>query len=212
MNAQFLEIPAGVMEQIKSDPSLIEPLLEATLLADAESSFNKLLDQVREGGPPPSGIAGYEGMVADLEAQAPLYPRRSPPRSSLQPVRSLDLGKPWHGLHYLLSGQVMPVPGESAASQAVLGGVEIGEDFTGYGRARLFEPALVAEISRALARPNLNDDMNARFDRARMTALKVYSSRWDDDDRQELLDAFGELRDFYAQAAARNSAVLTSMT
>src|SRR5262245_15364829 len=39
---------------------------------------------------------------------------------------TLSLDKAWHGVHYALSGTVEP--GDSLASQAVLGGTEIGED------------------------------------------------------------------------------------
>jgi hypothetical protein len=63
---------------------------------------------------------------------------------------SLSLDKVWHGVHFLLCGKAEP--DADPASQAVLGGEEIGEDDFGYGPARYLTPAQVAEISAILER------------------------------------------------------------
>jgi len=59
----------------------------------------------------------------------------------------LSLDKAWHGVHYVLCGAVEP--GESLVSRAVLGGTEVGEDFSGYGPARCFSGAEVTELAAA---------------------------------------------------------------
>ena len=82
-----------------------------------------------------------------------------------------DLEKAWHGLHYLLSGTVGE-PDESALGRAVLGGTEVGEDFSGYGAARRFPPAEVGEVAAALGASD--DEVMGRFDPQRMAELQIY--------------------------------------
>ena len=77
--------------------------------------------------------------------------------------RSLSLDKAWHGVHYLLTGAVEP--DGTLLGQAVLGGTEVGEDFTGYGPARLFEPDVVAALATALADPCVEEEANGRSTR-----------------------------------------------
>src|SRR5262249_38852831 len=80
--------------------------------------------------------------------------RRSPPGPG-SPGHSVSIDKAWHGLHYLLCGAPEPAPGP--LGQAVFGGTEIGED-QGYGPARYFTPAQVAEIATALRSPSLEQE------------------------------------------------------
>ena len=122
----------------------------------------------------------------------------------------LDLEKAWHGLHYLLSGTV-DEPGESALGKAVLGGTEIGEDFSGYGAARRFTPAEVGEVAEALAASD-DDEVMARFDPPRMAELQIYPFGWDEpDEREWLLQSLRELRSFYRDAAANGRAIVTCL-
>jgi Domain of unknown function (DUF1877) len=122
---------------------------------------------------------------------------------------SISIEKAWHGVHYLLCGQA--VPGADLASQAVMGGTEVGEDL-GYGPARYFNPAEVAAIARELTRPNLEAEMTARFDPAQMANLGIYPGQFDPvDDRQWLMDAFHKLRQFYVDASAAKLAVVTCL-
>src|SRR5262245_45909058 len=60
---------------------------------------------------------------------------------------ALDLGKAWHGLHFLLTGTAWEGDGPLAA--AILGGEEITGDL-GYGAARCLSPRGVAEVALAL--------------------------------------------------------------
>jgi hypothetical protein len=73
----------------------------------------------------------------------------------------VSLDKAWHGVHYLLCGEVEPGP--ALLSQTVLGGVELGENegFSGYGPPRYFTPAQVAELSQVLNRPELETEAAA---------------------------------------------------
>src|SRR5713101_847513 len=78
--------------------------------------------------------------------------------------------KAWHGVHYLLCGDIEP--GSAIPSQAVMGGVELGEDL-GYGPARYFETGKVNQIAQALSAANLEAEMIARFDPVKMTSLGI---------------------------------------
>lgn len=61
------------------------------------------------------------------------------------PDPELDLGKSWHALHYPLTGTAWEI-GDAAASTAILGGDEVGED-SGYGPARVLGPESVRAIA-----------------------------------------------------------------
>jgi Domain of unknown function (DUF1877) len=119
---------------------------------------------------------------------------------------SISLDKAWHGVHYLLCGNAEP--GADLASQAVMGGTEVGEDL-GYGPARYFDADKVAEIARELTRPNLEAEMTARWDPDQMATLGIYPAQFEPDDDQWLIDAFRKLRQFYLDASAAKLAVVT---
>jgi hypothetical protein len=122
----------------------------------------------------------------------------------------LDLDKAWHGVHYVLCGQVEP--GDSLLSRAVLGGTEIGDDFSGYGRARYFTATQTTDLAAALRDPQTELDVSERYDPQQMTELQVYPFGWDEkDDREWIMDAFRSLRGFYAEAAANGRAVVTCL-
>jgi uncharacterized protein DUF1877 len=141
----------------------------------------------RMGGPKPPAAAG------------------GAPRSAKGTGISLDKG--WHGVHYLLCGA--PVPDATVLGQAVMGGTEVGDDFSGYGEARYFTPAEVAATARELGRANLEAEMKARFDPVRMNGAQIYPGGWDFTGGDWLFEEFRKLRDFYAEASAQGNAVVT---
>jgi len=121
----------------------------------------------------------------------------------------LSIDKAWHGLHYLLSGDPESTDGD--VGPVVLGGTEVGED-EGYGPARFFTAAEVAQLAAALDRAGLDADVVARYDAATMTALSIYPGGWDDEARAWLLDSFRDVRTFFREAAGHNQAVVTCLT
>jgi uncharacterized protein DUF1877 len=146
-----------------------------------------------------------------LEAQlAHMYSGNGDAKSTEGVHGKLELDKAWHGLHYILSGTVEIEAGASPLSQVVLGGTEIGEDFSGYGAARSFTAAEVSELAAALAGVD-EDEVMERYDPERMTELQIYPFGWDDADREWLLDALRELRRFYGDAAANGRAIVTCL-
>jgi Domain of unknown function (DUF1877) len=123
----------------------------------------------------------------------------------------LSLDKAWHGLHYVLSGTAELDSSDALVSQAVLGGAEFGEDFSGYGPARYFDAGQVAGLAAALADPQVEQEAVARFDAQRMTELQVYPFGWGEEDCEWLMSAFADLRSFYAGAAAEGWGVVTCL-
>ena len=97
-------------------------------------------------------------------------------------------------------------------SQAVMGGVELGDDegFSGYGPPRYFTSAQVAELAQALRQPELESDAAARFNAARMSQLGIYPG-WRPSDASEVMEAFRRLRDFYGDAADKGRAIITCL-
>jgi len=126
---------------------------------------------------------------------------------------TLDLEKAWHGVHYVLAGAAEPGP--DLRSQAVLGGVELGEDpegFSGYGPARYFRAAQVRELSEALGRQDVESAAEARFDPEQMERLEIYPG-WEagEEEKEWVMGALRRLRDFYRSAAAEGRAVVTCL-
>jgi hypothetical protein len=151
--------------------------------------------------------AGKDAILKLIEKRA--RASGSGPPAGERAVLSLD--KAWHGVHYVLCGEVEP--GATLLSQAVLGGVPLGDDdegLSGYGPARYFTVAQVAELSRALSRPELEQEAAARFDAARMSQLNIYPG-WRESDAEWVMDAFRRLRDFYAVAAGKGRAIVTCL-
>jgi hypothetical protein len=185
-------------------PQLLAGALEMhpELRAQIEQSFGRTQEALRRG-------EGGEALFALLQS------RMGGPSGGgggkMQGAHGeLSLDKAWHGVHYVLSGTVEP--NGSLLGQAVLGGTETGEDFSGYGPARLFTPAHVAELAEALADPQVEQDVTGRFDPQRMRELSIYPFGWDEPgERGWVLHALRDLRGFYAGAAAHGNAVATCL-
>ncbi|WP_191842132.1 DUF1877 family protein [Catellatospora chokoriensis] len=125
------------------------------------------------------------------------------------PEPELDLGKSWHGVHYLLTGTAWDI--RQGAGEAVLGGEEIGED-GGYGPARLFTPEAVRAVAAALDALDV-DALRARFDPQAMTALRIYPNHVVEMEAFDYLaDNLADLHRFYRSAAHDGQAVLLAIT
>ena len=230
---QLVDDPSGVeelfvSEQVaKSMPTLMGALgalqgrapkmLAASMASMHPAIRDRLAQSLKNLGIDPDALARGEGgddlakLMADrmqaLGLRLPGQPPASTPgaRSSGKGA-SISLDKAWHGVHYLLCGQIDA--GSDLASQAIMGGKELGDDL-GYGPARYFDAAQVAAIARELSRPNLEAEMTARFDPAQMTKLGIYPNGFEASDQKWLMDAFRELRQFYVDASAASLAVVT---
>jgi Domain of unknown function (DUF1877) len=194
------QILTGMMG--KMDPAMQESVTKA--LTDAGVD----LDALARG----EGVAALAKLMADRVRGLPMAGQpNQPPASGASALASgkgadISIEKAWHGVHYLLCGKAQP--GSDLASQAVMGGTEIGEDL-GYGPARYFAADQVVAIARELTRPNLEAEMTARWDPDRMKTLGIYPAQFGPHDDQWLMDAFRTLRQFYVDASAANLAVVT---
>lgn len=126
------------------------------------------------------------------------------------PDEEEDVDKAWQGLHFLLTGSAWN--GEPPLNFLVSGGREIGDVDVGYGPARGFTSADVAEISQALGQIT-SDDVRARFDGERLMEAQIYPEIWDrnpaeDDTLGYLVANFESMKGFLERAAAKSSGLL----
>jgi hypothetical protein len=233
---QILDDPSEVEELFASDqtaqalPNLMGALagklqgrapqmLAASMAAMPPELRERLAQSMKNIGIDPDALARGEGgddlakLMTERMQKLGLRLPGQPPASggSSQAVgkgASLSIDKAWHGVHYLLCGKVEP--GSDLASQAVMGGTEVGEDL-GYGPARYFEADEVANIARELSRPNLEAEMTARWDPTEMATLGIYPGQFLAEDQKWLMDAFRQLRQFYVDASAAKLAVVTCL-
>src|SRR5215472_14032920 len=196
------ESPSDLLERLRrlAPPQLVADMLERLPPAVREQ-LRRRLGLGEDGLPNPSAGNAVLLQLAQREAA-----RRRAPSAPGTAGHSVSLDKAWHGLHYLLCGAPEPVPGP--LGQAVFGGSEIGED-QGYGPARYFSPAQVAEIASALQAQGLEGELHTRFDAEAMTRLGIYPGGWDAGDHDWLIEAFRTERDFYAAASKAEQAVVT---
>lgn len=203
--------------------TLTPQMLAASMASMPEQLRDRLAQSLKNLGIDPEALARGEGgddlaklMAQRMQALGLKFPGQPRSGGSAQGPggratavgkgASISLDKAWHGVHYLLCGKAEP--GTDLASQAVMGGTEIGDDL-GYGPARYFDVDEVAAIARELTRPNLEAQMLARWDRDQMVQLGIYPAGFEPDDDQWLMKAFRQLRQFYIDASAAKQAVVT---
>jgi hypothetical protein len=231
---EIIDDPSGVEELFMSEqvakamPKLmgaltgrLQGLTPQMLAASMASMHPALRDQLAHSlknlGIDPEALARGEGgadlaklMAERMQALGLRLPGQPPPSGAVAqtsgPLKSISLDKAWHGVHYLLCGKADS--DSSTAAQAVMGGTEVGDDL-GYGPARYFDAAEVADLARELSRPNLEAEMTARFEPGHMTSLGIYPGTWSPSDRDWVFDAFRELRQFYVDASTAKLAVVT---
>jgi hypothetical protein len=204
-------LPMAAMEKMQKvfasrAPALLAGTLERMDPARREALTKRLEELGLDFEALQSGKGG--DVLADIVTRLGQHQPRAAGGSAQQgkgPTISLDKG--WHGVYYLLGGEAEP--SATVASQAVMGGTDIGEDFSGYGAARYFSVEQVAETARELGRASLETEMKARFDPNKMTSSGIYPGGWDVTGADWLMPEFRKLRDFYADASARGFAVLT---
>jgi hypothetical protein len=230
MLATFIQVEPAVLERLHAEPSLIEQLFApATPVAGFDSEKMRALMLTRG----PQLMAGAIDMHPQLREQLErmlgttqqelrsgaggdallrlMQERLGGPPGGGAPVPGrhevLSLDKAWHGVHYLLTAASEPT--KTPLGQAVLGGAEVGEDFSGYGPARVFDVALTAAIAAAMSSPTLEGEARGRFDAQRMSQLQIYPFGWDADSLAWLLSALHDLRGLHSRAAAQGWAVVT---
>jgi len=237
MNAVFVQVEDADIARFEADPDSVETLFADQTMAAAgplkmsaamqervraigpqtlAATLSRMPEPLRQQleaslGRTTAAMASGEGGDDILKLMEKQLARGAHPGGGKREVLSLE--KAWHGVHYLLAGT--SEPGPELRSQAVLGGVGLGDDpegFSGYGPARYFRAARVRELSEELRRPEVEAEAAARFDPAKMSQLRIYPG-WSavDQDKQCLMDALQRLRDFYSSAAAQGRAIITCL-
>lgn len=236
MTATFVQVDAEELARIEADPSLAERLFQdGPVIPPQFMQMSKLLEErMRKAGPQMMAraleqldprikqqleqrIGRTAASLATGQGGEDLLRLMEERRAKIEalgkskPHASISLEKEWHGVHYVLCGEVEP--GESLLSKAVLGGNVLGEDdegFSGYGPARSFTSGQVAELSAALSNPEVEREAAARFDAARMSKLGIYPG-WRASDAEQVMQALRQLRDFYADAASKGRGIVTCL-
>jgi hypothetical protein len=238
MSAVFVQVDADELAKIEANPALAEALFQsaAAMPTVFGELSEKMEERVRTAGPQilagvlsnlhpktrqqlETRLGGTTQQFATGEGgEALLKVMQQRRERAMEMMRTagkerprLSLEKEWHGVHYLLCGEVEP--GASLASKAVLGGKPLGDDdegFSGYGPARFFNPSEVAALTETLSRPEMESEASARFDPAKMNKLKIYPG-WRAADAEVLMLSVRSLRDFYASAAAGKNAIVTCL-
>jgi len=208
MIARFVQVAPDLLTCLVGDPSLVTALLAVDGAVETDAAADQSLGASLGGGG--AGMHGLVSIVARhrtgrSQSQSP--PRSHPAGPALAGIGpALSLEKAWHGIHFLICGETEA--GTSFLSQAVLGGTEFGDDL-GYGPARYFALAKVALTANELSRADLEAEMKARFDPARMSRAGIYPRLWTPGDLDWLMEEFRRLRSFFVDASANQFAMVT---
>ena len=135
-------------------------------------------------------------------------------KSSSSVQTKLALGKTWHALHFLLTGQdnagKPPLAYSISAQHAVFQHPPF-HDEAQQSPVRYNPVVLVSEIEHQLSRLT-TDDFRKRYKADEIRASKVYPHYWGehaDSEVEELTLAFTQLQDFYQYAQKNNLAVIS---
>jgi hypothetical protein len=120
-----------------------------------------------------------------------------------------SLEKAWHGLHYLLTGEVWE--GNGPLAFLLVGGEQLGDDDE--SPLRWFSPEETDQIRQALAGVS-DDKLWSRFDANQMEQLEIYPGIWDEaeaDLKDEYLTYFRELMQVVDAAVQRGQGLLVAI-
>ena len=126
-----------------------------------------------------------------------------------------ELGKHWHALHFLLTGNRSleePCPVPPPLGLVVLGGTTT-PIATGYGAVRYLTPAEVQLVAKVLSELTVTE-LARRFDPAAFNAAEFYGASrgaWDEERLESVLELYPELVKFFADAAQAGDVVLLSL-
>ena len=121
----------------------------------------------------------------------------------------VSLEKAWHGMHYLLTGEIGE--GNGPLAYLLAGGEQLGDDDE--SPLRWFSPDETNEIHQALSGVS-DDTLWSRFDAAEMEQQQIYPGIWDEpeaDLKEEYLSYFHELKQVVAAAAKSRQGLLVSI-
>jgi len=121
----------------------------------------------------------------------------------------ISLEKSWHGLHYLLTGNVWE--GDGPLAFLLAGGEQLGDDEE--SPVRWFPPEETRDIHQALSSVS-DDELWTRFDPAQMEEQQIYPGVWDEpesDLKEEYLMYFHQLKELVAAAVQNGHGLVVSI-
>ena len=168
----------------------------------------------------PKGILGWLLRLTPVRIYE-TDPDAVPPSGADEgPIRpSIDLDKAWEPLHFLLTGS-NAAGGAEPACYLARGGEDLAgdPDDNGYSSIRALTPEQVASFDRHLGSLTL-EELRRRFDVDKMTELRIYprprrstGSNDSDEMREQLIEAFEELRAFVRETAASGAGAIAYLT
>jgi hypothetical protein len=189
--------------QAEIDHLLEEPAAVANFL-DPDDGSAPRVRSVR-----PTGLLGLALRVFPITITEVVYdPREDVVPRVIDPDRSIDIDKGWHGLHFLFTGTADS--GDEPACYLLRG----GEDLDDEGQARALRPDQVRRFAEYLSTLN-PAELTRRYDPARMAKLEIYPDAiWarlapaEDSPREWLLECFSDLQRFIGRVAAANDGVV----
>lgn len=125
--------------------------------------------------------------------------------------QELSLGKAWHGLHFMLTGEAWEGP--EPLCYLLSGGEQIGDEEdhdVGYGPARCITSQQVKNFSAALSALT-EETFVSRYDGRKMMALELYPRGWEEEPtemRTWLTQNFIDLQQFIKDTSDCNKALL----
>lgn len=129
--------------------------------------------------------------------------------------RQLCVGKDWHALHFLLTGdgELHPNPKLTPPfGNVVLGGTET-EWSCSYGKVRFLSVDEVRDVARVLGEVSAGE-LRSRFSIASFNEAGIYPhgrrNAWTEDDAESVFETYPSLVNFFSSAAAAGDMVLLS--
>jgi Domain of unknown function (DUF1877) len=163
-------------------------------------------------------LKGLAGLILRLfpititEVASESEPAEGAPAPMMDPDRSIDIEKGWHGLHFLFTGTADE--GEEPACYLVRG----GEDLDDEGQTRALRANQVRRFAEYLSALTPGE-LTRRYDPERMTKLEIYpdviwmrSPSPGDSPLEWLLECFSEVRRFMDRAAAAECGVIIDIS
>lgn len=228
MLGNFKQISPSLLERVKQKPVLVKQVVRyrppgPVPESDAEAFISLLpahMKKMVDSMPLEERASFLAQIKASMGDMPPILlkqiaaarnptPRKDKSAVDIQPAdvgAELDIGKAWHGVHYLLCG--VPTQAPPPLGNAILGGTEIGPD-QGFGPTRYLEPAEVKAVAEALGQLTIKT-LEKRYDHVELERQKIYPCGWtaDPELKQWLCDAYSQVQAFYETAAQGGYAIL----
>ena len=185
MTCSLHRLTSAEIDSLIKDPATLEKVLGIDL------------------GPPvrevrPKGIFGFLLRLTPITISE-VDPNAPESSFEIDPEKTIDIEKAWHGLHFLFTGT-----SKEATPPAcyIWNG---GEDVDDEGMARALRPTQVKHFAEFLDAVT-PETLSKRFEPRRMMELQIYPEIWDrdpseDDALQWLLSYFVDLKAFVRRAA-----------